>query len=273
MGLPIVLAHGIARFDVWSGALQGLVGEDDSVHYFRRIKTALEREGHVVHHATVPWAAAIDQRAHELRRECARILARSGAPALNLICHSMGGLDARRMLWHSHLARDGFHRRIAGVATIGTPHLGTPFADAGLADLPGAIGFARALGLDLRGFADLTTRACAAFNREAREFEKGSGVRFLTWAGSQAEARTFAPLRGPWRLIAEHHGKNDGLVPVNSQLWRREYAQEHVEADHLQQVGWWHLDGVFHERPAALEARIQGMYRRIAARLPAAPCS
>lgn len=264
---PIVLAHGIARFDLWTPALR-FVSADDSVHYFRGLKTHLEQAGYEVHHADVDWAGSLEQRALDLRAVCARILARSGAPALNLICHSMGGLDARRMLYHSHLARDGFQQRIAAVATIGTPHRGTVLADLVLADLPGAIQAIRGLGLNLAGFADLTTAACARFNREARASELASGVRFLTWAGSQRYPRVWAPLKASWKLIAEHEGTNDGLVPVHSQLWRREYAQAHVEADHLNQIGWWDLEELLHESPGAFTTRIQALYRDIAARLP-----
>ena len=264
---PIVLCHGIARFDLWTPALR-LVSGDDSTHYFRGLKSALERRGYEVHHADVAWAGSLEQRALDLRAACARILARTGAARLNLVCHSMGGLDARVMLHHSWLARDGFQARIASISTIGTPHRGTVFADLGLAGLPGAIAAARALGLDLAGFADLTTAACARRNLELRAGEEASGVRFFTWASSQKLPRVFGPLKASWKLIAEHDGNNDGLVPVHSQLWRREYAQEQFEGDHLNQIGWWDLEELFHESPAAFAERIQAIYLRIAERLP-----
>lgn len=268
MAHPIVLCHGIARFDLWTPLLRLVAGSDDSTHYFRGVKSGLERQGYQVHHAEVTWAGSLAQRALDLRAACARILAATGAERLNLVCHSMGGLDARRMLHHSCLARDGFAARIASITTIGTPHRGTVFADLSLAGLPGAIAAARGLGLDLAGFEDLTTAACARFNRETRASEAASGVQFFTWASSQKLPRVFGPLKASWRLIAEHDGNNDGLVPVHSQLWRREYAQETFEGDHLNQIGWWDLDELFHESPAAFAARIQGVYQRIAARLP-----
>src|SRR5207249_8887306 len=46
--------------------------------------------------------------------------------SVNIVAHSMGGLDARYAI--SQLGLGG---RVASLITIGTPHLGTPLADAG----------------------------------------------------------------------------------------------------------------------------------------------
>src|SRR5204862_5513379 len=48
------------------------------------------------------------------------------APRVNVIAHSMGGLDARYAI-----ARLGAADKIASLVTIGTPHHGTPLAELG----------------------------------------------------------------------------------------------------------------------------------------------
>lgn len=44
---------------------------------------------------------------------------------LNIIAHSMGGLDAR----YYAISWLGLAERVASLTTIGIPHLGTPLAD------------------------------------------------------------------------------------------------------------------------------------------------
>jgi len=61
----------------------------------------------------------------------------------------------------------------------------------------------------------------------------------------------FAPLVASWIFIRDHAGRNDGLVPVVSQAWKKELIAQDgsrkpieqrdfpVAADHLNEVGWW----------------------------------
>src|SRR5690606_29691427 len=58
------------------------------------------------------WAERIEQ-----------ILQETGAEKLNVIAHSMGGLDARYLI-----SRMGMHRCIASLVTVSTPHRGTAVA-------------------------------------------------------------------------------------------------------------------------------------------------
>ena len=64
---PIILAHGIARFDVGWNKLIQIDNTDDRVldffHYFRGIRTMLAGHGFSVFHSSVPWAARVDRRA------------------------------------------------------------------------------------------------------------------------------------------------------------------------------------------------------------------
>ena len=132
--LPILLAHGIARFDELRAQLRKIwkapiIASGDNLHYFRGIRSRLREQGFNAHHAHVPFAASVADRANELRRETQRILQETGAERLHIIAHSMGGLDARRMIADCKETA----KSVASLSTIGTPHLGTAFADIALA--------------------------------------------------------------------------------------------------------------------------------------------
>src|SRR6185295_19714138 len=82
------------------------------------------------------------------------------AKKVNLIAHSMGGLDARYLT--SCL---GFSDRVASLTTIGTTHRGTRLADLALArSFPGALRLANGLlsflGASLEGIRQCTTEYC-----------------------------------------------------------------------------------------------------------------
>jgi pimeloyl-ACP methyl ester carboxylesterase len=91
-----------------------------------------------------------------LKKNLFKILKDEKAEKVNIIAHSMGGLDARHMLF-SDRNKEKIHERVASLTTISTPHHGTTFADWGLENLSSIIPVARALGLDLNAFSDLKT--------------------------------------------------------------------------------------------------------------------
>ena len=65
--------------------------------------------------------AGVERRARRLGEQIVKAF---GDEPVHLIGHSMGGLDARRLL-----ADESWHDRILSVTTIGTPHLGSSLAD------------------------------------------------------------------------------------------------------------------------------------------------
>ena len=165
---PIVLAHGISRFDELANRLFKIDNQDrdDSLHYFRNIRTHLQGHDFVVRHSHVEWARGVDVRAGTLKSEIERFLVELSAERVHIIAHSMGGLDARHMLYNSR--DDGFHQKIASLTTLGTPHHGSPAADF----LVKNVGrFVSKFGLPIEGARDLTTQACAAFNEKADAWE------------------------------------------------------------------------------------------------------
>lgn len=224
---PVVLAHGLFGFD----EIRVVGGRHE---YFRGVSARLEREGIVVHRARVAKAGSVASRAAEL----AAFVRTLPGGRVNLVAHSMGGLDARYAV-----ARLGLANRVASVVTVGTPHLGTPLADVG-AGIPGRMLLLAALarlGFDLEGFQDLTTPRMTAFNRavpDARGVVYGSVVGF---APRRSEVN---PLLLPTYLwLGDRAGASDGIVPAKSQRWGDVVAT--IEADHWAQIGWSrHFDAV-----------------------------
>jgi triacylglycerol lipase len=249
--LPIVLAHGIARFDILLQILRTRfhlpeTELGDRFQYFKLIKTHLEAHGFQVFHPNENFAGGVDLRADQLRSRVNEALASTGAPKVNIIAHSMGGLDARHMI-----VDKGMADKVATLVTIGTPHLGTVLADH-VIDHGGFLlkeGLRPIINLD--GFDDLRITACEEFNRRAEHQEATNDVNYRTFAGAEDLAMVFAPLVPSWIFIRDHAGRNDGLVPVFSQAWKKELiandgrrkpVDQHdfpVAADHLNEVGWW----------------------------------
>jgi len=194
--------------------------------YFRGVAERLEREGYVVHRCRVPKTASIADRARELAAFVGEIPARR----VNVIAHSMGGLDARFAL--SHL---GMSRKVASVTTVGTPHLGTPLADLGTRPGTGALWAAlRGMGFNVDAFHDLTTTRMAAFNEATPD---ARGILYASVVGAPSARREVMSILLPTYLwLGEWEGGNDGLVPAASQRWG-EVVRE-IGADHFAQIGW-----------------------------------
>jgi triacylglycerol lipase len=274
---PIVLTPGVCRFDVlWNRALRVDDSDDpriDNLHYFKGVRTMLKARGYTVYHSRVGWASDVNTRANDLKENLRRILHKTDAKKLNIIAHSMGGLDARHMLFNDRNEGE-IHKRVASLITISTPHEGTPFADWGLARFPALPAIFRRIGLDLNGLKDLRTDVCRTFNNDplvkAFELECESAIQFRTYAGMQTFWGVFSLLKGAFKIIQRKEGENDGLVSIRSARWRDRYFQGLInETDHLNELGWWDLDQLFaHESPHALRTRIHTFYAQIVSQLP-----
>jgi len=287
--LPIVLAHGIARFDILLEILRqkGSLPETqlgDQFQYFKGIKTVLEADGFTVFHPNQDFAGPVDLRAEQLKAKVDEAISITGADRVNIIAHSMGGLDARHMIVDKDMAE-----KVASLTTIGTPHLGTILADHLLG--PGGKLLLRLVGpvLNLDGFADLTITACEQFNARAEDQEARNNVAYQTYASFEALNLVFALLVPSWLFIQHHidqNDRNDGLVPVSSQHWKKELsagdgtkkpvAQNDFPfpADHLNEVGWWDLQeavlgsGSLFKQAEDYEKKIKDLYLGIARGLP-----
>lgn len=218
---PLVLAHGILGFDQID--LAGMRQE-----YFRGVPERLRGLGAEVHAIRVAPLSSVKERAQEL----ARAVQLLDADRVNIIAHSMGGLDARYAI-----SRLGLASKVASLTTIGTPHRGTPLADAGtvLGDKLKLRGLLEKLGLDVDAFYDLTTRSLQAFNDAVPD---APGILYSSYAArTQGRALVLNPLLLPTYLyLSDRAGENDGLVPTASQPWGELLGR--VDADHWAQIGW-----------------------------------
>lgn len=217
---PVVLAHGLMGFDVLElGSVQR--------SYFNGVAPRLAALGLTVHAFRVHPSATVAKRAEEL----AKAIASLGAKRVNIIAHSMGGLDAR------YLASRLSPGKVASVVTVGTPHRGTPLADLGsglwlLA--PAAKLLFEKTRLDVSGMFDLTTANMERFNRDVPD---ARGVFYGSWVGRAAGVASLFPMLVPtWTVLKARGGDNDGMVPVSSQHWGEHLGE--VEADHWAQIGW-----------------------------------
>jgi triacylglycerol lipase len=277
MTFPIILAHGVCRFDIlWNESLDVDNNDDpkiDRLNYFRGIRTMLTDKGYTVYHSKVAWAANLDKRAADLKENILKILVETKAEKANIMAHSMGGLDTRHMMFNDRY--DGkIHEHIASLTTISTPHAGSPFADWGLDNLSRIPAILKKIGLDIDAFQDLRTDSCNAFNERpeviAFELSCQSEIKFQTYAGRQDFWGVFNLLKGPFRIIEEKEGENDGLVSVTSAKWRDEYFKGTLDGtDHLNELGWWDVAQLVEgESPDELLQRIHNFYAEIANDLP-----
>jgi triacylglycerol lipase len=285
--LPIILAHGIARFDILHLRLRQKLGlaenaVEDQFQYFKGIKAFLESHGFVVFHPNQPFAGAVELRAQKLAARVEEALQLTGAPKVNIIGHSMGGLDSRHMI-----VDNGMADRVGTLATIGTPHHGSPVADK--LTKPGGELLLSMLDkvFDVDGVDDLTTGSCENFNRRAEDSEARNSVNYQTYFASESLNNVFAPLVPGWIIVREAEGRNDGLVSVQSQKWVRELVASDgrrkqitqrefpFAADHLNEVGWWDpqetinpmFGGDLIHQALAFEERVRAFYLEIARNL------
>ncbi len=258
---PLVLAHG------FNGSPENEWGVNP------RIIDALRLDGHKVYIARVSPFQSVEVRAQELADEVDRALAEFGSEKVNIIAHSMGGLDSRFLI--SSL---GYDDRVAALVTISTPHHGTLVADAALGLIPeladGVIdALARALARSFTheelannsslraAFASLAESSLVSFNEAVPD---APSVYYQSWAGlsnvgrissSQDEAacladggelhlskngkRDFMDLRLLAMAAIVAHGTsllpNDGMATVASARWGD--FKGCVPADHYDEVG------------------------------------
>lgn len=225
---PVVLVHGVLGF------VRRSVSRLFSYAYFQGVEEALVEAGVEVTSVALPATAGVEARARALRDAVERL----GASKVNLVAHSMGGLDAR---WW--IGRLGGHERVASLVTVATPHKGTAIADWGVRRVGSALSgwrLLRDLGVDPTAFSDLTRAACEERNAL---LAAGPEVPTLSFGGARPWWATAAPLQPSFRMLQRAEGPNDGLVSA----WSARYGEYGgtVPADHFAQTGWhWTPPGV-----------------------------
>ena len=179
------------------------------------------------------WAERID-----------RVLEECEADEVNLIAHSMGGLDARYLI-----SRMGYHDRVASLTTISTPHRGTPIAEivlqqperlrewaAEVVDWLGANALVDGSSNVRQAVLELTpTFVQETFNPATPDHPT---VQYWSYTGCAGRGATASinPLLAPLNLLVySREGPNDGYISCTSSAWGTCLGS--LDADHMRQIG------------------------------------
>lgn len=111
MRYPIILVHGIA------------IKEKRYLRAFGRIAERMAESGFEVYIADTDAFGTIDSNAMQLKKFILKIMCQTGAQKVNLICHSKGGLDSKRMITDLDM-----EDKVASLTTLCTPHKGSIIA-------------------------------------------------------------------------------------------------------------------------------------------------
>ena len=226
---PIVLAHGLMGFDELRLAGQWLPG----VQYWRGIKEAMRKNDIEVITTSVPTTGSIKQRAQVLLEQ---LDDKAKGRSVNIVAHSMGGLDARYLI--SHLHPTTFN--VKSLTTIATPHRGSSAADIilreiGAEHLPGIYKLLARLKIDSGAFSELTRKYIQEeFNPTTTPDDPS--VRYFSY-GASATPSIFSVFRISHDLVEVLEGPNDGLVSVASSKWGT-YKGTLMGVTHLDLINW-----------------------------------
>ena len=184
---------------------------------------------------------------------------------VNVIAHSMGGLDARYMI--SRLCPSPSLFRVRSLTTIATPHRGSSAADMLLRDigpdlLPLIYRLLTRLKIDYGAFSQLTT----SYMREHFNpvVPNHPDVRYFSY-GASATPHLFSVFRISHDLMNVLEGDNDGLVSVRSSKWGQ-YRGTLMGATHLDLINWTNRLKVVAARLGLIEQRYnaQAFYLAVA---------
>ena len=214
----IVLAHGIAGC--------GNIFRFRHGFYFNRVAKLYTSKGHTVLEPTVAALGSLATRSDQLARA---IKAKwpSDEP-IHIVCHSMGGLDSRRMM----ALDNAMALRVKTLITIATPHLGSPLASAMCAG--------RFMPKWIARFIKRLAPACQDLqSRTALQDADQPSVKYITIACQRDEGLTASPLFAFSRLLGglTRH-KNDGVVEFASASPAQNLPVIFWPVDHGSAIGW-----------------------------------
>jgi triacylglycerol lipase len=221
---PLVFCHGMLAMTL----LRMQMPRD--ANYFCNLRPFLHERGIESLFPNVEPTGGVAERAEQLRDQ----LRRWTDEPVNLIAHSMGGLDARFLI-----SRLGFADRVCSLTTIATPHRGSGLAD-WFCDNPHPglplLLTLKAIGVNVNGFADCRPARCRDFNARTPDAPR---VRYFSYTAAVAPPRITPMLRRAWNILTPLEGPNDGIVSVDSARWGEEVGT--LGVDHFAQTP----DGMF----------------------------
>ncbi len=230
---PVVLMHG---FGMIAGLRRG--------GHYRDSAESLRLRGVRAYAPNVAPYNTVAARGEMWVRRIERIMVETRSSKVNLVAHSMGGLDARWIIAHH-----GFGDRVASLVTVSTPHRGSSLAEFILSS-PERLSkwltdLANWMGTQVVDDGDADFRTAVAeltpenvannFNPAVLDDER---VRYWSYAGVAGRGcdHTVNPfLRLFNSYLYDREGPNDGMVSAASARWG-EFLGE-LAADHAQQIG------------------------------------
>jgi triacylglycerol lipase len=202
---PVVFCHGLLAVSIVR-RLQ----LPEEINYLSGLRPFLQERGVRALFPRVAPMGGVEARARQLLQQ---INAWTDEP-VNLVTHSMGGLDARYLITHLGMAG-----RVRSVTTIAAPHHGSYIADWITANFRQGIPLLltlEAFGIDVNAFRDLRPTVCREFNARTPDVP---GVRYFSYGAAVPQSRVSPMLRRAWNLLSAAEGPNDGLVSEESARW------------------------------------------------------
>jgi triacylglycerol lipase len=197
----------------------------EDLNCFSALRGFLRERGFRALFPQVAPTSGIVARARQLREQ---ILRWTDEP-VNIIAHSMGGLDARYLITHLGMAD-----RVRSLTTIATPHRGTCLVEWFIQNFRNRVPLLlamEAMGVNVDGFRDCRPSACQAFNARTPDMRE---VRYFSYCGAVPFNRVTPMLRRAWNLLNMLEGPNDGMVSVESARWGECLGV--LNADHFAQT-------------------------------------
>ena len=230
---PVILMHGFGMLAVF---LRGGHLHDEAMY--------LRQRGVLAYAPNVSPYHTIPMRAQMWKESLEHVLSETGAPAVNLIAHSMGGLDARYMV-----SALGCSEHVKALVTVSTPHRGSCLADIvletpekvqeWLSEAANWAGTSSMDGMDSdfrRAISDLTPEyVTREFNSSVTDHPDVAYFSYAGYAGKDTDGKINPLLRPQNMLIYNREGINDGFVSTTSAKWGS--FQGLIRADHAQQIG------------------------------------
>ncbi len=208
---PLLMVHGVGFRDL------------RYFNYWGRIPSELMRNGASVHYGNQEAFGTIAYNGEDIRMRIYQIMEETGAPKVNIIAHSKGGLDARYAISTLKMAP-----YVASLTTMSTPHRGCRFVDYACRLPEGLYRLvARCFDHTFGKLGDqnpdfytathqFSTEASYRFNRETPDVK---GVYYQSYASKMKYPWSHLLLSIPWCMIKPLEGDNDGLVSTESAKW------------------------------------------------------